>query len=135
METGNKPVELDKDIVYNNSGKNRAEKKKKLPWIYIAGATGIVLITGLLFVNPADGSFIDSPPPEEQAERDSIFAVAGRIQQYMENYDSLPAQTDIQLPSGITYENEGDMAWTLETESGLFYSSDMDINEFRTGKI
>jgi hypothetical protein len=133
METGNKPVELDKDIVYKDSEKSRT--KKKLPWIYIAGATGIILIVGLLLVNPEDGSFVESPSPEEQAERDSIFAVAGRIQQYTENCDSLPAQTDIQLPSGITYEKEDGMDWTLETESGLFYSSDMDINEFRTGEI
>ncbi len=135
MESGNKPVELDKDIVYNDSAKNKIRKKQKTPWIYIVGITGIILVVGLLFVNPEDGDFIDSPPPAEQAERDSVFAVAGRIQQYMENCDSLPAVTDIQLPPGIVYEKEDDIDWTLETESGLFYSSDMDINEFRTGEI
>ncbi|MCD6588411.1 MAG: hypothetical protein J7K88_07660 [Candidatus Fermentibacteraceae bacterium] len=135
MEINEEPVELDKGIVYKNQEEKTHKKKAKVPWVYIAGILGIALIISLLFVNPESSEFIKSPPPEEAAQRDSMYSAATRIQQYMENSDSLPEQADISLPAGFTYEKEEGSFWSLETESGLFYSSDMDLNAFRSGEL
>lgn len=135
MITGNDPVELDRDIVYREPEKKAGKKPAKIPWPYIAGAVALLLIVVLIFINPENGGFIESPPPEEQAERDSIFTAAIRIEQYRDNCDSLPDPADVSLPVGFTYEKEDELFWFIETESGLYYTSDMDIERFRLGEI
>ncbi len=135
MKTEGGPIELDKEIVYREPEKNSGKKSAKIPWSYFVGAAGIILIVILLFINPDSGKFIDSPPPEEQAERDSIIAGADRIQQYLSINDSLPDPGDVSLPAGYTYEKEDELLWSIETEAGLYYSSDMDPDSFKMGEI
>lgn len=135
MKTEGGPIELDREIVYNEPEKNTGKKPAKIPWAYFVGAVGIILIVVLLFINPDNGNFIDSPPPEEQAERDSIIEGAGRIQQYLITNDSLPDPGDVSLPAGFIYEKEDELIWSIETEAGLYYSSDMDPDSFRMGEI
>lgn len=135
METESGPIELDREIVYNESEKNTGKKPGKTPWVYFVGAIGIILVVALLFVSPDNGKFIGSPPPEEQAERDSIVAGADRIQQYLIINDSLPDPGDVSLPASFTYEKEDELLWSIETEDGLYYSSDMDLDSFGMGEI
>lgn len=135
MKTEGGPIELDKDLVYSESKKNNGKKRAKIPWLYFVGAMGVILIVALLFINPNNGNFIDSPPSEEQAERDSIVAGADRIQQYLIINDSLPDPGYVSLPAGFTYEKEDELLWSIETEAGLYYSSDMDPDSFRMGEI
>ncbi|MCD4708871.1 MAG: hypothetical protein K8S62_14155 [Candidatus Sabulitectum sp.] len=135
MNTSGKPIQLDKDIAFEEPEKRSGKKQLKVPWPYVAGGIGVLLIAMLLFINPQKGEFIESPPPEEQAERDSIYSVAVRIQQYQEDCDSLPVPADLSLPVNFTYEKEDEMLWSLETETGLYYSSDMNLESFRMGEI
>lgn len=135
MKTEGGPIELDKEIVYKEPEKNNGKKTTKIPWPYFVGATGLILIMALLFINPDNGKFIDSPPPEEQAERDSIFVATGEIAQYLENFDSLPGRADISLPANLIYEKQDSISWAIETETGLYYTSDMDIEAFKLGEI
>ncbi|MCK5132126.1 MAG: hypothetical protein KAR40_08250 [Candidatus Sabulitectum sp.] len=135
MITGNNPVELDRGIIYREPEKKAGKKPAKIPWPYMAGAIALLLIVILLFINPGDGEFIESPPPEEQAERDSIFSAAVRIEQYRDNSDSLPDPAEVSLPVDFTYEKEDALLWFIETESGLYYTSDMGIESFRRGEI
>ena len=135
MKTEDGPIELDKEIVYTEREKNTGKKRAKIPWAYFVGTIGLILIVTLLFINPDNEKFIDSPPPEEQAERDSIVAGADRIQQYLSINDSLPDPGDVSLPAGFTYEKEDERLWSIETEAGLYYSSDMDPDSFRMGQI
>jgi len=135
MTTNNEPIQLDKDITYKEPQKKAGKKSAKFPWSYYAGAAGLILIVALLFINPDNAKFIESPPPEEQAERDSVCFFAARIEQYSEDFDSLPGQTDISLPQGFTYEKEDELLWSIETEAGLYYSSDMDLEAFGRGEL
>ncbi len=135
MTAGNKPIQLDKDITYKEPEKKAEGKSAKIPWPYFVGTIGLILVVALLFINPGNEKFIDSPPPEEQAERDSIYSYAAEIDQYSANYDSLPDHTDVSLPPGFTYEKEDELLWSIETEAGLYYSSDMDPDSFRIGEI
>lgn len=134
MNTDDGPIQLDKDIVYKKPEK-RARKSAKLPWFYYAGVVGLVLVVVLLFINPNNREFIDSPPPTEQAERDSICSYSVRIEQYSVKFDSLPGQLDISLPNDFTYEKEDVLLWSIETVSGLYYSSDMDLETFGMGGL
>lgn len=135
MNTKGGPIQLDKNIVFAEPEKKAGKKPQKISWPYIVGAAGLLLIVTILFINPEGGEFIDSPPPEEQAERDSIYSVAVGIEQYLNNNDSLPDLADISLPADFAYEKEDELLWSLETEAGLYYSSDMDLESFRTGEI
>ncbi|MEA3266207.1 MAG: hypothetical protein U9P42_04615 [Candidatus Fermentibacteria bacterium] len=135
MTTNNEPIQLDKDITCKEPQKKAGKKSSKFPWFYHAGAAGLVLIVALLFINPDNANFIESPPAEEQAERDSIVAGAARIQQYLSINDSLPDPGDVFLPSGYTYEKEDELLWSIETEAGLYYSSDIDLEAFGRGEL
>lgn len=131
------PVEIDRDIAYRESeGIRRSEKKPSITsWPFTVAVIGVVLIAVLLFVNPENGRYIDSPPPGEQLERDSIQSCAGRIEQYRESYDSLPGPADIWMPSGFTYEKDDELTWSIETDAGLYYSSDIDLEAFAGGEL
>lgn len=135
MTTGNEPIQLDKDITCKEPQKKAGKKSSKFPWSYYAAAAGLILIIALLFINPDNAKFIESPPPEEQVERDSVCIFAARIVQYSKDFDSLPGQTDLSLPQGYTYEKEEELTWSIETEAGLYYSSDMDLEAFRRGEL
>ena len=135
MTTGREPIELDRDISYEQKQKKTDKRKSKIPGLYIAGAIGLLLIILLLFVNPDGGEFVDSPPPAELDERESIYTAAERIEQYLLTNDSLPETNEIQFPPGLFYEREDMEFWSIETESGLYYSSDMDLEEFRMGEL
>ena len=137
MTVQNGPVEIDKDIVYKEfEGIKRSEKKPSLTrWPFIVAVIGVVLIAVLLFINPEKGRYIDSPPPGEQLERDSIYSCAGRVEQYRESYDSLPGPADISMPLGFTYEKEDELTWSIETDAGLYYSSDIDLEAFAGGEL
>lgn len=137
MTVQNGPEEIDRDIVYKQSeGMRRLEKKPSSNrWPFIVAVIGVVFIAVLLFVNPENGQYIDSPPPGEQLERDSIYSCAGRIEQYRASYDSLPGPADISLPSGFTYEKEDELTWSIETDAGLYYSSDIDLEAFAGGEL
>jgi len=126
---------LDKNIVFKEPEKKTGKKPRKISWPFIVGGVGFLLIVMLLFVNPGEGEFIESPPPVEQAERDSIYSVAVRILQYQEGCDSLPVPSNLSLPVNFSYEKEDELLWSLETEAGLYYSSDMNLESFRTGEI
>lgn len=134
MKSTNSPINLDSGIVLDES-KPKPKKSKKIPWVFIASGLGVILIIILLFIKPENSRYIESPPPAEQAERDSIFAAAGEIAQYLEDFDSLPAPADISLPSNLIYEKEDDVSWAIETETGLYYTSDMNIESFGLGEI
>lgn len=133
--TDTEPVELDRDIVYRETENKSNKKSSMVPWPYIVGGVGLLLIIVLLFINPVNGGFVDSPPPEEQAERDSIFSAEAGIRNYVLLNDSLPSPEDISLPAGFIYEKEDEIFWSIETEEGLYYTSDMDIESFRLGEI
>ncbi len=135
MTTGREPIELDKDIKYEQKQKKIEKGESKLPWPYMAGGIGILLIVLLLFVNPDGGEFVDSPPQAEMDERESVYSAAERIEQYLLENDSLPETNDILFQPGLFYEREDEEFWSIETESGLFYSSDMNLAEFRTGEL
>ncbi len=135
MKTESGPVELDRDIVHRKPEEKTGKRLKKIPLSHIVGTTGVILIAALLFINPDNEKFIDSPPLEEQMERDSITAGAERIERYLNNYDSLPDPDDISLPSGFVYEKEDELLWSIETEAGLYYSSDMDLGAFGRGEL
>lgn len=127
------PIGLDKNVTCKK--KTQKMGKKKVPKMYLFGGIGLILLITILFINPQNGEYIDSPPPEEQAERDSIYNTILLIQQYQTTYDSLPTSTDIPIPLGLHYEIEDDLSWFIETETNLFYSSDMDPDLFKIGEI
>lgn len=135
MSKDNEPIQLDKDITYKEPQKKPGKKSAKFPWFYYAGTAGIILIVALLFINPDNAKFIESPPRSEQAERDSIYSFASGIEQYSDDFDSLPGQSDISLPQGFTYEKEDELLWSIETEAGLYYASDMDLEAFKRGEL
>ncbi len=135
MTTDGGPIELDKDILYKEPEKKSDKRPKKIPVLYIVAGMGFILIVALLFVNPQGKQFIDSPPEAEQAERDSVFAAALLIEQYLNDTDSLPGPGDISIPSNCLYEKEDQLEWSIETEEGLYYSSDMDLQSFKTGVL
>ncbi len=90
MPTGKAPIELDKHISgpieldehITNKKPERKKKQKKIPWALVAGIIGLLFIVMLLFINPPGAVFLNDAPPEEQAERDSIYSVATRIEEY-----------------------------------------------------
>ena len=129
------PISLDKDIVFKEKTKKMNKKQKKFPKMYIFSGIGLILLISLLFVNPENNAYIDSPPPEEQAERDSIFNTIIQIQQYQTFHNSFPEPNDISIPTGLYFEVEEDSSWSIESETGLYYSSDMDRYLFKQGKI
>ena len=135
MTTDNEPIQLDKDITYKEPEKKGGGKQAKIPWPYFVGVIGIILVIALRFINPDNAKFSESPPPEEQVEKDSIYSFDARIEQYSEDFDSLPGQADISLPQGFTYEKEEELLWSVETETGLYYSSDMDLEAFGKGEL
>ena len=137
MDTENDPVKIDKNVFHEEPEKTAGAVKNPSPvrWSLIVSAIGVILIAALLLTDPENGQFIDSPPPEEQAERDSIYSWAGRIEQYREGFDSLPGETDVSLPSGFAYEKEDELTWSIETEAGLYYSSDIDLEAFARGEL
>ena len=137
MDTENRPVEIDKNVFHEEPEKtvDAAKKPSSTRWSYIFSAIGVILIAALLLTDPENGQFIDSPPPAEQAERDSIYSWAGRIEQYRESFDSLPGKADVSLPPGFAYEKEDELTWSIETEAGLYYSSDIDLEAFARGEL
>ncbi len=132
--TENSPIDLDSGIVYDELNPT-PQKSKKIPWIFVTSGLSLILITILLFIKPENSQFIDSPPPAEQAERDSIFVAAEVINIYIESFDSLPATADISLPVNLIYTKEDEISWAIETETGLYYTSDMNIGAFKLGEI
>lgn len=137
MAAEKKPVEIDRDIVYDDVEATVRKTGKPLlrRWPYLVAMVGVILIAVLLFTGPSEGGYIDSPPPEEQAERDSVYAFAQRIEQYRAGHDSLPGVSDVSLAEGFTYEKEDELTWSIETEAGLYYSSDMDLDAFARGEL
>ena len=135
MTNGGEPVELDKDISYEEPGKKACRKPSKNSFLYIVTGIGSILILVLLFINPQENQFIDSPPQAEQIERDSVYAAALVIEHYLIDTDSLPESTDVSIPSNCTYEKEDELVWSIETAAGLYYSSDMDLESFKEGVL
>ncbi len=135
MTTDREPIELDRNIRYDDEEKKKGKRELKIPWPFIVGGFGLLLIVMLLFVNPSGDEFVDSPPPAELDERETVYAAAGLIEQYLHENDSLPLANDILFTPGLFYEREDERIWSIETESGLYYSSDMNLEEFRTGEL
>ena len=129
------PINLDKDIVFKERKKRADKKQKKIPKMFVFSGIGLILLISLLFINPDNDPYIDSPPPEEQAERDSIYSTILQIQQYQTFHDSFPESNDISIPTGLYFEVDEDSSWSIESETGLYYSSDMDPNLFKQGEI
>ena len=127
------PIELDEHVTYTKPEKKK--KPKKIPWAFVAGIVGLVFIILLLFVNPPGSEFVENPPPKEIEEREIIYSAAISIVEYETIHDSLPSPADFTLPAGLTYDKEDESQWSLETETGLYYSSDMDIELFREGEV
>lgn len=134
MTNTRKPLQLDRDIVYEEKAPLK-EKRKKGSGIVVFGGVGVLLIIVVLLYRPESGGFVDSPPPEEQAERDSVAAVFQRVQIFRAMNDSMPVAPDLNLPAGFTFELEYDEEWSLRTPGGLYYTSDMDIGSFRAGEL
>lgn len=131
----NEPVSLDRNIVFKEKVTKKEKKQSKIPKIHMFAGIGVILLIIVLFINPENGEYIDSPPPEEQALRDSIYEAIEDINVYEFMYDSLPSPSDILLPTGLTYEIEDDLSWSIETETGLYYTSDMEPELFKQGEI
>lgn len=134
MTNVQKPLELDRDIVYEEKAPQK-EKKRRRPGIVAFGGVGALLIILVLLYQPESSSFVDSPPPEEQLERDSIAAVFQRVQDFRTLNDSMPLAPDLNLPAGFEFETEYDDVWSIRTPGGLYYTSDMEIEPFRVGEL
>ncbi len=128
------PVQLDANVVYKEKPPG-GPKRKKRSGVLIVAAVGAILVIALLLYQPENSGFIDSPPPLEQEERDSVASVASRIISFRDQNDSLPLARDIDLPPGFRYQLEDSLVWSLETPGGLYYTSDMDIHEFQGGTL
>ena len=129
------PISLDRNIVFKEKTKKMGKKQKKIPKLYIFSGISLILLVSLLFINPENDVYIDSPPPEEQAIRDSIYNTILQVQQYQTFHNSLPESDDILIPTGLYFEVEEDSSWSIESEAGLYYSSDMDPHLFKQGEI
>lgn len=127
-------MQLDKDIVFETR-KRKPERKKGKNGILIFAAVGAAVIIVLLLYQPGNSAFITSPPPGEQAERDSVAAVAARVEAFMAANDSLPRQEELNLPPGFIYTVEYDDIWSVQTPVGLYYTSDMDLGQFERGEL
>lgn len=134
MTNTQKPLQLDRDIVYEEKAPPK-EKRKKGSGIVVFGGVGAVLIMVVLLYQPEGSGFVDSPPPLEQAERDSVAAVFQRVQDWRAMNDSMPTAPDLDLPAGFLFELEYDDVWSLRTPEGLYYTSDMGIEPFRAGEL
>jgi len=134
MSSDEGPLQLDANVVYPEKSPAHKKKGKRSGTVFIA-VIGLILISALLIYQPENSEFIDSPPPEEQAERDSVTSVAARIVSFEEQNDSLPMAEEIDLPPGYVYRKEDDLLWSLETPGGLFYTSDMEIDLFQEGVL
>lgn len=128
------PVQLDREIVYEERSARKKPLKKRSGLPIFAG-TGVLLAIALLLYQPGNSTFVDTPPPEEQAERDSVASAVLTVQAFIEQSDSLPEEGDIRLPTGYVFTREEEGTWSIESPGGLYYTSDMDINAFRTGEI
>lgn len=78
---------------------------------------------------------MDTPHRPEQLERDSVLAVACRVDQFIHLNGSLPAASDLVLPPRFIYILEGEGSRSLETHGGLLCISDMDAAAFGRGEI
>ncbi len=134
MTNTQKPLELDMDIVYEEKAPPK-EKRKKGSGILVFGAAGALLIIVVLLYQPEGSGFVGSPPPLEQAERDSVAAVFMRVQDWRALTDTMPLAPDLDLPSGFVFELEYDDEWSLRTPGGLYYTSDMEIEAFKAGEL
>ncbi len=74
MSRGKAPVQLDANVSYEE--KMPVKRRKKRSGLLITSSTGLLLTVMLLLYQPDSDGFIESPPPAEQAERDSIAALA-----------------------------------------------------------
>ena len=126
------PVQLDANVTYEEKAPVKQKKRTRL---LITACTGLLLAVILLLYQPDSAGFIESPPPAEQAERDSIASLAMAINSFSAQNDSLPGTEDINLPAGYIYLIEEEGLWSLESPGGLYYTSDMDMNEFQEGVL
>ncbi|HPF31445.1 MAG TPA: hypothetical protein P5207_02835 [Candidatus Sabulitectum sp.] len=129
------PIQLDRDVVYESRPTSGRVKKKRPRGIYILAAAGGLMAVALLLYQPEGSSFVEDPPPEEQAERDAVFEVAVEVERFVTERGSLPSPNDLDLPPGFIYAVEDEVSWYIETPGGLFYTSDMDPEEFRGGSL
>ncbi len=127
-------MQLDKDIVFEERTP-KPVKKGGGKGIFIFAAAGAAAIIILLLYQPGNAAFITSPPPAEQAERDSVAALAARVDAFMAANDSLPGPGDLSLPPGFIYTVEYDDVWSVQTPGGLYYTADMDLGEFERGEL
>lgn len=128
------PLQLDRDVVYEEKIPPK-EKRKKGSGILVFGTSGALLIIVALLYQPEGSGFVDYPPPLEQAERDSVAAIFQRVQDFRETNDSMPQAPDLNLPAGFLFELEYDDVWSLRTPGGLYFTSDMGIEPFRAGEL
>ncbi|MEA3347416.1 MAG: hypothetical protein U9Q21_04970 [Candidatus Auribacterota bacterium] len=128
-------INLDKDIVFKEKKKVVSKKQSKIPKMFIFAGIGLLLLLTLLFINPENSGYIDSAPPEELAVRDSVYNTILQIQQYQTSHHSLPGSDDISIPAGLYFEVQEDSSWSIESETGLYYSYDMDPTLFKLGEI
>ncbi len=129
------PIQLDRDVVYESRSPSGRAKKKRPRGIYILAAAGGLMAVALLLYQPEGSSFVEDPSPEEQAERDAVYEVVMEVESFVATADSLPFPEDLDLPPGFIYAVEEGGSWYIETPGGLFYTSDMDPEEFRRGSL
>lgn len=129
------PIQLDRDVVYESRSPSGRAKKKRPRGIYILAAAAGLMALALLLYQPEGSSFVEDPPPEEQAERDAVYEVVMEVESFIDTADSLPSPNDIDLPQGFIYAVEEEGSWYIETPGGLFYTSDIDPEEFRGGSL
>jgi hypothetical protein len=134
MTNTQKPLQLDRDIVYEEKAPVKV-KKRKGSGVMVFGVVGALLIIVALLYQPEGSGFVESPPPLEQAERDSVAAVFRRVQDFRETNDSMPLAPDLNLPAGFVFEIEYEDVWSLRTPGGLYYTSDIEIASFRAGEL
>ena len=135
MKSSSGPVQLDRDVFYETKKPNVKKNKKKGSGVFIFAGIGLILMAALLLYSPENSGFVETPPPEEQLERDSVAAAAERISAFIQE-NGYPADPSVfQLPEGYIFLVENDSSWSLETPGGLYFTSDMNIADFQEGAI
>ncbi|NOQ23362.1 MAG: hypothetical protein GQ565_12050 [Candidatus Aegiribacteria sp.] len=133
-------IDRDIDIPDPFDSRKRSDgsrKKKFFGVVCVLSVFAVVLIVILILPSGDSNSFNTDFSSEEQELRSIMCSIACEIHEYSRMNGRLPRiPEDIDISSqAVTYTEEDDSSWFLQSPDGIIYYSDMDPVEFEKGEI
>lgn len=125
------------DTLESRKKSKSSRKKIASGVVWILSALALILIVILILPSGGSNSFNTDFSSEEQEIRSVMSSIAFEIHEYTRlngRPPRIPEDIDIPLHA-VTYSEEGDSSWLLQSGDSIVYYSDMDLVAFEKGEI